>query len=87
MLNHSAVDKTRVRKRNTQGAQLTAFRQTFDEHYQLLCQMLTTENALLVMLVHAYVAYQYQPLKKLKQENTITKKAITPTVRIVVTPT
>lgn len=77
MLNHSAVDKTRVRKRNTQGAQLTAFRQTFDEHYQLLCQMLTTENALLVMLVHAYVAYKYQPLKKLKQENTITKKPVT----------
>lgn len=77
MLNHSAVDKTSVRKRDTQGAKLTAFRQTFDEHYQLLCQMFNPENAVLVMLAHAYVAYQYQPLKKLKQENIITRETVT----------
>lgn len=47
-----------------ENAKLLAFSSDFDNNSQALKALLSSENALLVMVLSAYNAYQYQPTKK-----------------------
>lgn len=60
-------------RRDTKNAKLSTFYSEFNELYQGLSKELAPENALLVMLLYAYLAYHYQPVEKAEPD---TKKTL-----------
>lgn len=74
MLNN--LSKTRPTKHDPGNAKLSAFHLKFEESYHALREILDPENTLLIMLMYAYLAYQYQPVEKVKAEKVDSKNAV-----------
>lgn len=71
-----------ISKAKIENAKLLAFSSDFDDNSQALKALLSSENALLVMVLSAYTAYQYPPAKKDKtQGKSDTKTVVVSTIQ------